>query len=86
MARRKFSGRHLRVMRQEAGFTQKQMARRLGISRETVVAIENEYPSAIGSLEIQLMTEWWQICRPLIQEDTRKSFIAYMAGFFGITE
>ena len=47
-----FSGKELKKLRKEAGFTQKLLAGKIGISRETVVAIENEHPKTIGSLNI----------------------------------
>lgn len=77
-----FSGRELRRLRQESGYTQKTMARRLGVSRETVVALENEYPSAIGSVEARLIQKWFQITRNLVEAQTRKSFMAYVVKYF----
>lgn len=52
----------LKKMRTEAGLSQKALADMIGISRETVVAIEREYPGAINSLKLQLIRKWREAC------------------------
>lgn len=84
MARRQFSGKQLKTMRLQAGFTQQQLAKRLGISRETLSAIENEQPNAIHALKVELVTRWWHACRVLLPAESRTSFKAYLKAFFGL--
>lgn len=58
-----FDGMQLRVLRREAGLTQQQIADALGMSRETVVAIENNKPSAIEGLKLKTIQMWCGVCR-----------------------
>ena len=84
MVRRQFSGKHLKTMRLQAGFTQKQLAKRLGISRETLSSIENEQPNAIHALKVELVTRWWHTCRVSLSAESRNSFKAYLRAFFDL--
>lgn len=79
-----FSGRELRSLRKEAGFTQKEIATRIGISRETVVAIENEHPKTIDSLSLEVVNAWWIACRKSVSESSQLSFKAQVLRFFGM--
>lgn len=79
-----FSGKELKRLRKEAGFTQKLLAGKIGISRETVVAIENEHPKTIESLNIEVVNAWWQSCRHLVSEPSQLSFKAQVMKFFAI--
>jgi DNA-binding XRE family transcriptional regulator len=79
-----FSGKELKKLRKEAGFTQKLLAGKVGISRETVVAIENEHPKTIESLNIEVVNAWWQACRHLVSEPSQLSFKAQVMKFFAL--
>ena len=79
-----FSGKELRSLRKEAGFTQKEIAARIGISRETVVAIENEHPKTIDSLSLEVVNAWWIACRRSVSESSQLSFKAQVLRFFGM--
>lgn len=59
----KFDVTILRTMRKEAGLTQAELARTIGISRETVVAIENDHPKTVEALSISILEYWVNICR-----------------------
>ena len=72
----------LRKMRQEAGFTQRELAQRLGVSRETVLAIENKRPYALNSLSMQLVKTWFAVCRQNAHCNTRERFIEGLKRFF----
>ncbi|GHB66420.1 hypothetical protein GCM10008107_14520 [Psychrosphaera saromensis] len=80
----KFSGKELRGLRKEAGFTQAQIAKEIGISRETVVAIENEHPKVIDALSLEVVNAWWLACRQSVSESSQLSFKVQLLKFFGM--
>lgn len=84
MRSRKFSGKWLRKIRLEADYTQKELAARIGVSRETIVAIENEYPATINTISIYVIDRWWQVCHPGLSGDTRNDFVTYIKRFLRI--
>lgn len=79
-----FSGVELKNLRKEAGFTQKEIAAKIGISRETVVAIENEHPKTIASLSLDVVNLWWLTCRKSVSESSQLSFKVQVMKFFGM--
>ena len=79
-----FSGRELKNLRKEAGFTQKVLASKIGISRETVIAIENEHPKTIDSLSLEVVNAWWIACRKSVSESSQLSFKVQVMKFFGM--
>ena len=79
-----FSGKELKNLRKEAGFTQKVLAQKIGISRETVVAIENEHPKTIDALSLEVVNAWWAVCRKSVSESSQLSFKVQVMKFFGM--
>lgn len=77
-----FSGIALKDLRKEAGFTQKLLASKIGISRETVVAIENEHPKTLNSLSLEVVNAWWKNCRTLVSEASQISFKLQVIKYF----
>lgn len=73
-----FDGKQLRALRREAGLTQQQIAEKLSISRETVVAIENNKPSAIEGLRLKTIQMWCCACKPNIRYKTLDEFTQYL--------
>lgn len=73
-----FDGKQLKALRREAGLTQQQIADQLCISRETVVAIENNKQSAIEGLRIKTIQHWCYACRPFIRHQTLDTFTKYL--------
>lgn len=56
-------------------FTQADLARALGVSRETVVAIENCHLHTMDSIEMQIIEKWWKVCKIRgITERTKDKF------------
>lgn len=53
----------LKSSRLSAGFTQAQLATKIGISRETVIAIENADIASVGALKIEVVSKWWVACK-----------------------
>ena len=83
MSRRKmFSGAQLKSLRKEAGYTQEELAKRVGISRETVSAIENDKPETMDNIGVGVVNKWWSICRQTASEKTRKSFFSSVMDYF----
>lgn len=76
----------LRQMRKDAGLTQLELAERLFISRETVVAIENCHQSAIETIESELLEGWWEICRPRATPTTYQAFKEFVMRSFSLTQ
>lgn len=72
----------LRDLRKEAGFTQDELAPRIGISRETISAVENAKPETIDSLSIEMIRKWWSVCRLKAKENTRARFMDQIMLFF----
>jgi len=79
-----FSGKHLKNLRIEAGYTQRELATRLGISRETVVAIENDHKASINSLKMDVVSDWWNVCKSRSSAETKASFKELIFKFFQI--
>lgn len=79
-----FSGKKLKEMRKESGYTQVELAVRLGISRETVIAIENEHPGTIDSLGVGTLKLWWKVCNQRISQQSRNDFVEYVKNFLNI--
>lgn len=68
----------LRTLRLESSYTQLQLARNLGISREKVVAVENCHLASMCSLELDTVKNWWRLCKGRAEDTTRKKFATLM--------
>jgi len=72
----------LRKLRRNAGLTQCDLASRLGICREKVIAIERSHLATMHDLENELISRWWQICKPKAEENTKHQFIELIKQIF----
>ncbi|NCP65950.1 MAG: helix-turn-helix transcriptional regulator [Paraglaciecola sp.] len=72
----------LKIMRKEAGLTQAELATRLGVSRETISAIENEKPETVASLSIELIEKWWRVCGKTSSQKIKSQFAQNIVNFF----
>ena len=72
----------LRALRREAGYKQNELALRLGISRETVSAIENSKEETIKNLPDEVVRKWWSVCRSTAHEETRNHFFEQITDYF----
>jgi len=79
-----FSSIELKNLRKEAGLTQKELANRIGISRETVVAIENEHPKTMKTLSLVVVNRWWVTCKKSVSESSQLSFKVQIMKFFSL--
>ncbi|BDX07824.1 helix-turn-helix domain-containing protein [Planctobacterium marinum] len=68
----------LRSLRLQSSFTQKQIADKLGISREKVVAVENCHLKSMLALELDTIKNWWNLCRSRADMETQKQFAKLM--------
>lgn len=84
--RNKISGALLKAMRKEADFTQEQLGARIGISRETVSAIENEKPETINAIGAEVISMWHIICKQGVSADTGTEFFGHVMKYFGFSE
>ena len=81
-----FSGIHLRNLRTAAGLTQQALGDRIDVSRETVVAIENDYDGTINKLTIDIVNKWWALCRRSVSPQTQAAFVAELLAFFDLSQ
>jgi len=72
----------LKRSREEAGFTQQELANRLQVSRETVSAIENCHRAAMSALSEDLREQWWKVCESGASIDTKVSFVNLITRIF----
>jgi DNA-binding XRE family transcriptional regulator len=87
MSRRtKISGLLLRELRKEADLTQQDLATRIGISRETVSAIENDKRETIEALGAEVISKWHMICAQRASEATRNKFFQHVMQYFGFSD
>lgn len=68
----------LRQLRLESSLTQQELADRLDISREKVVAVENYHLKSMKALELDTIKLWWELCRPKAKSATLKNFTIQM--------
>ena len=76
-----FSGKFLRDIRKEAQLTQRELAQRINISRETIIAIEKEHPGTIHTIQLETLKRWWRVCDTRISSQTRLRFTTYVKKF-----
>ena len=80
----KFNPERLRNMRKEAGITQKELGDILGLSRETILHIENGAKGSIDTLEVHVIRSWYIACEEKICQPTKDEWAKYIKSFFGI--
>lgn len=68
----------LRNLRLQSSFTQQQLADKLGISREKVVAVENCHLKSMMALELDIIKNWWELSRTRADIETQKQFARLM--------
>jgi DNA-binding XRE family transcriptional regulator len=77
-------GQILKSMRVGAGLSQKALAEKIGISRETVVAIEREHPKTIKALKMQVLKNWSDACGAANNAAAFKNFKVFIKKTFSI--
>jgi DNA-binding XRE family transcriptional regulator len=78
----RFDPKELKRIREDSGFTQQQLADKLGITRTTLSKIENDKDNAAVSLELNFVKQWWKVCHQNSSKPARKRFTNYIVSFF----
>jgi transcriptional regulator with XRE-family HTH domain len=76
-----FDGEKLRQLRRSAGLTQEQLAHELCLTRETIGHIENNKPSALRGLTVDLLTKWAVVCHEHVDASQKYVFISYFTDY-----
>lgn len=74
----------LKRLRVEAGFTQEQLARKIGMSRETVINLEKEKAGPIEETKLIVLRTWYDACKSKASDDAKSSFVEYLKVLLGI--
>lgn len=74
-----FDGEELKLLRKKAEITQEELAELIGLSRETVNAIENNRPSAIKAITWNTISLWQETCIDRVDRYTRSKFKRYLS-------
>jgi DNA-binding XRE family transcriptional regulator len=74
----------LRSLRKEAGYTQIEMSKKMGVCRETIVAIENLHIGSVNKLELWLVMRWWVACKLKANIETKSQFSSLLKKAFDI--
>lgn len=85
--RPRINGEKLRQLRKDANLTQEALGRRIGLSRETISAIENDREETLRAFPVDTLIDWVQTCTTARRQRTqanesKKSFIEYMVSLF----
>jgi DNA-binding XRE family transcriptional regulator len=75
------NGEELRRHRKFAGLTQAQLAPIIGISRETVSAVENEKPETIDNISWVTVMRWKNECKKRALKKDRQTITEYFKSF-----
>lgn len=74
----------LKQMRLDTGLSQKALGEQIGISRETVLAIEKKHAGAIKSLEMDVVKLWFRTCKNKANSPLLARFKRGITAFFGV--
>jgi DNA-binding XRE family transcriptional regulator len=75
-------GQLLRQVRKEAGFTQVDMAKKVGLSRETVINIEKDLVETVSALEAIVVRKWRSACGLKMTLNTIAAYKSVMMQYF----
>lgn len=81
--KRKFDGKMLRSMREATGFTQEQWGGIIGLSRETVSAIENNKPGSIDKIGADTLAKWFEYSSTHLDNQLKSTFESSILKYFG---
>ena len=71
----------LKTMRKEAGFTQEEMGKKVGLKRWTISDIENDVPETIDALTIMVLRKWKTACTGRMSNDTASTYRTVIMKF-----
>ncbi len=64
----------LKSLRKEAGISQAALGERIGLSRETIIAIEKLHPGSVDTLEFNIVRKWYLACLAKASSETIEKF------------
>lgn len=82
--RSKFDGQELKKLRKCTPYTQEELAHKVGISRETVNAIENNRIETMSVINVEVILKWKSICETYLDASRKSAFKEYIMKYFGI--
>jgi DNA-binding XRE family transcriptional regulator len=74
----------LKQMRLDSGLSQKALGEQIGISRETVLAIEKKHTGAMNTLEMDVVKLWFRTCKSTATAPLLARFKKGITAFFGV--
>ena len=77
-------GTRLKNLRKLSTVTQDEMAKQLGISRQTVMAIESNTPEALDDLSFEKVNQWGRVCRNRIARLKLQEWIGDLKKIFRV--
>lgn len=77
-------GTRLKNLRKLSTVTQDEMAQQLGISRQTVMAIESNTPDALEDLSFEKVSQWGRVCRNRIARLKLQEWIGDIKKIFRV--
>jgi HTH-type transcriptional regulator / antitoxin HipB len=81
--RHKFDGKLINQLRNTTPYSQIDMSELLGVSRETISAIENEKQGTIDNISIDTIRRWHEICEKYTDAETEFNFKVFITKYFG---
>ena len=81
--RKKFDGKLLQAQRKKTPFSQEEFGEIIGISRETVSAIENEKQGTIENISMEIVRKWHEACESYVDSKEKLTFKHYIFQYFG---
>ena len=81
--RKKFDGKLLQAQRKKTPFSQEEFGVIIGVSRETVSAIENEKQGTIENISMEIVRKWHEACETYVDSQEKLTFKHYIFQYFG---
>jgi DNA-binding XRE family transcriptional regulator len=81
--RKKFDGKLLQAQRKKTPFSQEEFGVIIGVSRETVSAIENEKQGTIENISMEIVRKWHEACENYVDSQEKLTFKHYIFQYFG---
>ena len=78
MKKKFIDGAELKKLRVDAKITQQEMADKLGLSRETIIAIEKNQSGSIEKLAIEHVNIWGRFCRSRVTASRYQLWLNYL--------
>ena len=84
MKMKTIDGTRLKNLRKLSTVTQDEMAQQLGISRQTVMAIESNTLSALEELSFEKVNQWGRVCRNRIARLKLQEWVGLLKKIFRV--